>query len=70
MPPQSLGIPELRSFKPVEVWSDQKKCAGVRSLLLRCVFQSNQRTLREDELAQWSSRLIAALGALGAVLRT
>ena len=66
----SLGISELRSFKPVEVWSDQKKNPGVHSLLLRCVFQSNQRTLREDELAQWSSRLIAALGALGAVLRT
>jgi phenylalanyl-tRNA synthetase beta chain len=60
----------LRSLKPVEVWSDQKKYPGVHSLLLRCVFQSNQRTLREDELAQWSSRLIATLGALGAVLRT
>jgi len=67
---ESLEIPELQSFRPAEVWSDQKKHPGVHSLLLRCVFQSNQRTLREDELAQWSSRLIAALGGLGAVLRT
>jgi phenylalanyl-tRNA synthetase beta chain len=67
---KSLGIPELRSFKPVELWRDQKIYPGVHSMLLRCVFQSNQRTLREDELAQWSSGLIATLVALGAVLRT
>jgi phenylalanyl-tRNA synthetase beta chain len=65
-----LGIAELRSFNPAELWRDHKKYPGVHSLLLRCVFQSNQRTLREDELAQWSTWLIAALGALGAVLRT
>jgi phenylalanyl-tRNA synthetase beta chain len=70
---ESLAIPELTRLTPVEIFRDAKSTtvpAGHYALLLRCVFQSNQRTLREDELAQWSSRLIAALGALGAVLRT
>jgi len=38
--------------------------------LLRCVFQSTQRTLREDELSEWSTRLIAALTSLGGAIRT
>jgi phenylalanyl-tRNA synthetase beta chain len=70
---ESLAIPELTRLTPVEIFRDAKSTtvpAGHYALLLRCVFQSNQRTLREDELAQWSSQLIAALGALGAVLRT
>jgi phenylalanyl-tRNA synthetase beta chain len=66
---ESLGIPELRSFKPAEVWSDHKKYPGVHSLLLRCGFQSQERTLREEELTEWSTRLIAALTALGGVIR-
>ena len=44
--------------------------AGHYALLLRCVFQSQERTLREEELAQWSARLIAALSALGGTIRT
>jgi phenylalanyl-tRNA synthetase beta chain len=70
---ESLAISELTRLTPVEIFRDAKSTAvpaGHYALLLRCVFQSNQRTLREDELAQWSSQLIAALGALGAVLRT
>ena len=70
---ESLAIPELTRLTPVEIFRDAKSTtvpAGHYALLLGCVFQSNQRTLREDELAQWSSQLIAALGALGAVLRT
>jgi phenylalanyl-tRNA synthetase beta chain len=70
---ESLAIPELTRLTPVEIFRDAKSTtvpAAHYALLLRCVFQSNQRTLREDELAQWSSQLIAALGALGAVLRT
>jgi phenylalanyl-tRNA synthetase beta chain len=44
--------------------------AGHYALLLRCVFQSSQRTLREEELTEWSARLIAALTALGGAIRT
>jgi len=69
----ALAIPELTRFTPVEIFRDAKvgsAPAGHYALLLRCVFQSNQRTLREDELSEWSSRLIAALTALGGAIRT
>jgi phenylalanyl-tRNA synthetase beta chain len=65
----ALAIPELQSLKPVEVWRDQKKFPGVYSLLLRTVFQSNDRTLRDEELTDWWSRIIAALTALGGTIR-
>jgi len=65
-----LAIPELRRLAPVEVFRDPKATPGRYALLLRCVFQSNQRTLREDELTEWSTRLIAALTALGGALRS
>ena len=65
---QALAIPELQSFKPVEAWRNAK-FPGVYSLLLRTVFQSYDRTLRDDELTAWSSALIAALTNLGGSLR-
>jgi phenylalanyl-tRNA synthetase beta chain len=61
---------ELRSVGPREIWRDREKYPGVYSLLLRCVFQSTERTLREDELTEWSSRLITALTALGGTIRS
>jgi phenylalanyl-tRNA synthetase beta chain len=64
----ALAIPELQSFKPVEAWRNAK-FPGVYSLLLRTVFQSHDRTLRDDELTTWSSSLIAALTNLGGSLR-
>ncbi len=69
----ALAIPELTRLNPVEIFRDAKAgsaSAGKYSILLRCVFQSTQRTLREDELSEWSTRLIAALTALGGALRT
>jgi phenylalanyl-tRNA synthetase beta chain len=65
----ALTIPELQSLKPIEVWRDSKKFPGVYSLLLRTVFQSHDRTLRDDELTQWSTQIIAALTNLGGTLR-
>ena len=65
----ALSIEELQSLKPIEVWRDTKKYPGVYSLLLRTVFQSHDRTLRDDELTTWSSALIAALTNLGGTLR-
>ena len=67
-----LAIAELRRAEPVEIFRDAKSAtvpAGHYALLLRCVFQSQERTLREDELTQWSTRLIAALTALGGAIR-
>jgi phenylalanyl-tRNA synthetase beta chain len=69
----ALAIPELTRLTPVEIFRDAKAgsaSAGKYSILLRCVFQSNQRTLREDELTEWSTRLIATLTALGGAIRT
>jgi phenylalanyl-tRNA synthetase beta chain len=70
---EALAIPELTRLAPVEVFRDAKAGsvpAGHYALLLRCVFQSHERTLREDELTQWSSRLIAVLTVLGGAIRT
>ncbi len=65
----ALTIPEMQSHAPVEVWRDPKKHPGVYSLLLRCVFQSYDRTLRDEELTVWSARIIDALTQLGGTLR-
>ena len=66
---EALSIPELQSLRPVEVWRDRKKYPGVYSLLVRTVFQSHDRTLRDDELTQWQSQIINTLTQLGGTLR-
>ena len=60
-----LGLAELRSFVPVEIFRGGNVPAGKYSMLLRARFQSAERTLREDEVAQWSARIIKALEELG-----
>lgn len=60
-----LNIRELRSFTPVEIFRGGSVPPGKYSLLLRALFQSNDRTLREDEVAQWSSQVIRSLERLG-----
>ena len=64
-----LEIAELTSLKPVELWRDAKKFPGVYSTLVRTTFQSLERTLVEEELSQWSVRIIGALQGLGGILR-
>ncbi len=69
---QMLPIPELRSVAPKEVLRDPKGervTAGSYSLLVGTVFQSHERTLREEEVQQWSQQVIAALESLGGKLR-
>ena len=66
---EDMNIDELQSVKPIEVWRDPKKFPGVYSQLVRTVFQSHERTLRDEELAAWSSRIIEALTGLGGTLR-
>jgi phenylalanyl-tRNA synthetase beta chain len=65
-----LGLRELRSFVPVEIFRGGSIQPGNYSMLLRASFQSNERTLREDEVAQWSAKIIKALEALGGTLRS
>jgi phenylalanyl-tRNA synthetase beta chain len=64
-----LGLSELRSFVPVEIFRGGSIPAGKYSLLLRATFQSGERTLREDEVARWSRTIVNALEGLGGSLR-
>jgi phenylalanyl-tRNA synthetase beta chain len=65
----ALGIAELRSFIPVEIFRGEKVGTGKYSILLRAKFQSAERTLRDDEVAQWSGQIEKALEGLGGVQR-
>jgi phenylalanyl-tRNA synthetase beta chain len=64
-----LDIRELREFLPVEIFRGGSITAGKYSILLRARFQSSDRTLREDEIAQWSAKIVSALTALGGTQR-
>jgi phenylalanyl-tRNA synthetase beta chain len=66
----ALNIQELYSFVPVEIFRGGAIPAGTYSVLLRAIFQSGERTLREDEVARWSAQIIQALEELGGSLRT
>jgi phenylalanyl-tRNA synthetase beta chain len=65
----ALSIAELLRLSPIEVFRGGAVPAGHYALLLRCVFQSIERTLREDELTEWSAKIIAALTTLGGTIR-
>ena len=64
-----LGIAELRSFVPVEIFRGEKVGAGKYSILLRAKLQSSERTLRDDEVARWAEQIVKALEGLGGVQR-
>ena len=64
-----LEIREVRDFRPVEIFRGGSIAAGKYSILLRVKFQSKERTLREDEVAQWSGKIVDALTRLGGVQR-
>jgi phenylalanyl-tRNA synthetase beta chain len=65
----ALGIAELRSFVPVEIFRGEKVGVGKYSILMRATLQSCDRTLRDDEVAAWSGQIAKALEALGGVQR-
>jgi phenylalanyl-tRNA synthetase beta chain len=66
---QGLGIAELRSFSPVEIFRGGSIEAGKYSVLLSARLQSMERTLREDEVADWAAKIVKALQGLGGVQR-
>jgi phenylalanyl-tRNA synthetase beta chain len=66
---ESANIVELGEFRPVEIFRSGSIASGRYSVLLRATFQSAQRTLREEEVAQWSGKVVAALQGLGGVQR-
>jgi phenylalanyl-tRNA synthetase beta chain len=76
---EALGIGELQSFEPMEIYRGEKTqpgktgptgAPGKYSTLLHAEFQSQERTLRDDEVAQWSAEIVKALEELGGALRT
>jgi phenylalanyl-tRNA synthetase beta chain len=64
-----LRLSELRSFAPVEIFRGGSIAAGKYSILLRARLQSDDGTLRDDQIAQWSAQIVAALQELGGVQR-
>jgi len=67
---RALNIAELQSFRPVEMFRGGVVPQGKYSVLLRAEFQSAERTLRDDEVGQWSARIIQALQGIGGTLRS
>ena len=65
----SVRIADLRSFEPVEIFRGGSIPAGKYSILLRAKFQSFERTLREEEVNDWSAKMIGALTKLGGTQR-
>ena len=66
---EELGLAELQQFVPAEIFRGEKVGPGKYSVLLHAEFQSKERTLRDDEVAQWSEKIVAKLQSLGGVLR-
>jgi phenylalanyl-tRNA synthetase beta chain len=65
----ALRFSALRSFVPVEIFRGGSIAAGKYSILLRVRLQSDEGTLRDEQIAQWSSQIVAALQGLGGVQR-
>ena len=68
----ALAIPELQRLSPTEIFRDPKRKSvppAHYALLLKCVFQSHDRTLRDDELTTGWSTIITTLTHLGGVIR-
>ena len=64
-----LLITEVRDLQPIEIFRGGSIPDGRYSVLLRVRFQSKDRTLRDDELADWSRKIVDALSSLGGVQR-
>jgi phenylalanyl-tRNA synthetase beta chain len=75
---EALGIAELQMLVPIEIYRGEKThpgkptpdgAPGKYSTLLHAEFQSQERTLRDDEVAQWSAQIVKVLESLGGTLR-
>jgi phenylalanyl-tRNA synthetase beta chain len=65
----ALGLKEMLSVQPAEIFRGGSVPAGRYSMLVRVTFQSSERTLRDDEVAGWSARIVQTLESLGGQLR-
>jgi phenylalanyl-tRNA synthetase beta chain len=65
----ALAIAELTAILPAETFRGGSLAAGTYSFLLRVRFQSAERTLRDDEVANWAQQIVKSVGSLGGSLR-
>lgn len=65
----ALNLGELRGFAPAEIFRGGSIPTGKYSVLLRATFQSYERTLRDEEVADWSAKIVRALESLGGTQR-
>lgn len=65
----ALGLANLRSFVPLEIFRGGAVPAENYSILMRAKFQSFERTLREDEVNEWAAEIVSALTKLGGTQR-
>jgi len=65
----TLGIAELAAVLPAETFRGGSLAAGTYSFLLRVRFQSAERTLRDDEVANWAQQIVKSVESLGVSLR-
>jgi phenylalanyl-tRNA synthetase beta chain len=65
----SLQIPELVQWRAAEVFRDPRLGEHDYSLLVTATFQASDRTLREEELQSFQSRVVDAVASAGARLR-
>jgi phenylalanyl-tRNA synthetase beta chain len=67
---RSLEIPEVQRVEAADLFRGGQVPAGKFSLMIRVTFQSSQATLTDAQLADFSTRIVAALEQrLGATLR-
>jgi phenylalanyl-tRNA synthetase beta chain len=66
----SLQIPELVEWRAAEVFRDARLGAHEYSLLVSATFQAPDRTLRDEEVQSFQSRVLEAINKAGARLRT
>jgi phenylalanyl-tRNA synthetase beta chain len=67
---RALGIAELRGIEAADLFRGGQVPAGKFSLMIRVTFQSAEATLTDAQIADFSSRIVAALETkLGAALR-
>ncbi len=64
-----LRLDELREFRPVEIFRGGSIGAGQFSILLRATLQSDEGTLRDEQIAAWSGKIVGALQGLGGMQR-
>ena len=66
----SLAIPEVESVEAADLFRGGQIPAGKFSLMVRVRFQSNQGTLTDEQIADYSARIVANLERnVGATLR-